>query len=77
MFEEHCKSSKCRFETYIVRSDIGPEDIVPFLELAPQQLLRVLLNVLRLLISFSRSLTSDTSIVEPARQLASPIHMYT
>jgi hypothetical protein len=60
--EEEMKGRKT--ETYVVRGNVCPEDIIPFLKLALQQLLAKLLNIIRLFISLSRAFSSDTSIVE-------------
>ena len=53
---------------------VGPEDIVPFLELALQQLLTVFLDILALLIAFTRSFSGNTSVVEPTCQLCQALY---
>lgn len=52
-------------DTYVVRSDVCGKDGIPLAELALQQLLRVLVGVLRLLVALARAFSSDTSVVGP------------
>ena len=59
-----CGSGEIGAGTYVVGSNVCPEDIIPFLKFALQQLLRELLNIIRLFISLSRPFSGDTRIVE-------------